>query len=86
MTVTYTPIFVGKTEDDEKIVLYENLSTNKLHIRRPDGVLCAIEMPSSVELDYGVDDIIRLRVSCEAWTGEATGTRRDLIAQEPIRL
>lgn len=85
--VRYTPIFVGTTEDNEKVVLYRRIDKpHELHIRRPDGTLWAVGPGSFVFTQTGLDDKMRLEISSEPWTGKAIGTRRDLIDEPSMTI
>jgi hypothetical protein len=87
--IEYIPIFVGKTDDGEKVVLYKKVDNpDQLHIKPPGGELWAIEPGANLCITNGFEttDQIRLQVTCRAWTGEATGTRYDVVAEEPIRI
>lgn len=83
--VRYTPTFVGKTENDEKVVLYKRIDKpHELHIKRPDGTVWAVGPGSFVFTESGLDNKIRLEISSEPWTGKAVGTRSDLIAEPSL--
>jgi hypothetical protein len=80
----YYPIFVGKTKDNKKIVVY--FKNDTFHILRPDGELCALEPGAEIETWVALETHkYHARIVSEAWTGDATGTRKDLI-EEPSLL
>lgn len=75
------PIFVGYTEDDEKIVLYKR--GEEFHLRVPNGEIWALGPASSFEVRETNDEhMYELRVRSSAWNGIVKGTRRDAL-QEP---
>jgi hypothetical protein len=86
--IVYMPKFVGWTPDSKKIVLYQDIQTDEYHIRRPDGELWAVGASSSIHISHnkGEDGRLHLYISCEAWTGEAWGTKYDVIAEDAIRI
>jgi hypothetical protein len=81
---TYRPVFVGKTEKDEKIVLYSYVgSINDVHICVDDGELRAINL--GAEIHWWSDSLtgtMHIQIVSAVWTGSASGTRYDLIAEE----
>lgn len=85
--IRYAPVFVGRTEEDEKIVLYNVIGNeNSLHIKRPDGELWALSRGAEVEMAFDpFEDKMQLSVRSPEWTGNAIGTRHDLLQEEPIR-
>lgn len=84
--VKYVPVFVGKTENDEKVVLYKSIDKpHELHVRRPDGELWAVG-PGSFVFTQSWDDKIRLEIDSTPWTGKAIGTKHDLIAEPSLHI
>lgn len=89
LRVKYIPIFVGWTKDEEKkIVVYQNADNHsEFHIRRPDGMLWAMGEGATLETHFEPgENYFHMRVASHAWTGEAVGSRRALIIEEPLRL
>lgn len=89
--IRYRPIFVGKTKDDEKIVVYMNVDNyRELHIKRPDGQLWALGPGSEVNWMHEPyrgfsTNIVHIQLKSEAWTGEALGDPVLLVEEPPIR-
>lgn len=82
-----TPVFVGHTEEDAKIILYKDRRDgNTIHILRPDGELHAVSPGSELEWwTAEAHDKIHISIISPEWTGKATGTWADLIAEESLR-
>lgn len=79
----YQPVFVGRTEDDEKIVIYKNPDANPsrpdgLFLLRPDGELWAMSPDSTVSRWVDVHDKIHIHITSPEWTGDAVGTQQEL--------
>jgi len=87
----YMPVFVGQTEDNQKVVLYKELADeSKLYIKLADGELWALSPGTEVEMWFDMgEDRLNLRVVAiplaPHWQGRATGTRRDLIEEDGLR-
>lgn len=77
---TLRPIFVGDTPTGERIVLYQH--GGELHLKRPDGEIWALG-PSSIidSWDSAFESFTHIKIQSDAWTGEATGTKRDLVEE-----
>lgn len=82
----YRPVFVGHTEEGEKIVLYADpQNTDQIHILRPDGGLWAIEPGAKFRMHFNlVDSESMVEIESEVWTGRATGSKKEL-QEEPNR-
>lgn len=85
--IKYAPIFVGQTEEGERIVLYNLVGhEDSLHIKRPDGELWALSPGAKVEMGFeSTEAKLHISIQSPEWTGKATGTHRDLIEEEAIR-
>lgn len=84
------PVFVGQTDDGEKIVLYKNIrdagKEDELHLKRPDGELWALSPGSTVVMDFDLTAAkLTLSVRSPEWTGSARGTHKELKEEEAIR-
>lgn len=85
MAKTLTPVFAGETPQGDKIVLY--LQGFEMHLMRPDGELVALG-PDAV-LDTWFDPVNgyqQLKIQSSAWTGEAIGSRKDLVEEPKLIL
>ena len=81
----FTPVFVGKTEDNEKIVLYRSIHDKALYILRPNGRI--YELGPGAEWETHTDPesmFTRVTIRSDVWSGSAVGTKADLI-EEPNR-
>jgi hypothetical protein len=79
----YYPVFSGRTEDGGKVVIYMNLVDDSLHIVRPDGEFWALSLESVIEDYFNVDrEIYRIEITSPEWTGQASGTRKDLLEED----
>jgi hypothetical protein len=80
----YRPVFSGRTEEDEKVVLYRRVgSMSDVYICVDDGELLAIN-PGG-EVTWWSDSTtgkMHIQITSSVWTGTATGTRHDLIEEE----
>lgn len=75
----YQLIFVGVTEDNEKIALYKaNKHPEELYIRRQNGELWALDPDATTSRHVDVHDRIHIRIYSSQWTGHAVGTMKDL--------
>jgi len=85
--IKYVPVFSGKTQDDEQIVLYKNAANeSELHIKRPDGELLALSLGSEVEMGFdSTTGVLRISVRSPAWTGTAEGTKNDLLQERALK-
>jgi hypothetical protein len=83
---TFIPVFVGKTEEDETVVIYENAGLPpKQCIKRPDGLIYPIGMGSSVRIEHEkTSDLVQLWVSSDVWTGEAVGHKLAVLTEATI--
>lgn len=77
------PIFVGKSKDGTKVVIYSCIN-GTLFVRIDDGETWTISPGSDIELWNEMEtSLFHMRLVSPEWTGDATGSRRDLI-EEPI--
>lgn len=80
-----TPVFSGWTEDNENIILYQHMDRpDEIHIQRPDGELLALSPKAEITFAFtwnaqSETDKTWVNIESPEWTGEATGSRRDLI-------
>lgn len=86
---TYMPVFSGRTiEDSQRIVVYkETDNESQLHISFPDlGLsqdLWALSPGHRLYMRFELDThMFHIRIEDPFWTGEAKGSRADLI-EEP---
>lgn len=79
----FIPFFAGTTEDGESIILYRRGA--EIHIQRPDGELWALNPEEAEFMSWESPDTERkyIRIESAVWSGEASGTRKDLIEAEP---
>lgn len=83
---TYHPVFSGKTEKGDKVVLYRrvgSMSMDDVHISINDGELRAIN--PGAEIIWWSDSltgIMHIQVISAVWAGSASGTRHDTIEEE----
>lgn len=83
--VLYRPVFVGYTQAGEKVVIYTDWN-DTLHIKFEGGELRAIGPQAEYCTSRDTTtSIFRLSLRSPQWTGDAVGTRKDLIAEEGIR-
>lgn len=79
----YKPVFAGKTEEGEKIIVYKNVNDATFHIQRPDGEFWALDPDSEVIETYDMGrEIYRISIKSSVWTGTAKGDRVDLLEAE----
>lgn len=83
-----TPVFSGKTAEDERVVLYKDRESmiDKFHIKRPDGEVWALSHGS--ELVWYVDRVTEvhyLTLVSPEWSGSAKGTWVEVIEEESLR-
>lgn len=79
----YHPVFAGKTDNDEKIIVYKNRLDNTFHIQRPDGEFWALGPDSEVIEVYDMDrELYHISIKSSEWTGTAKGGRADLLEAE----
>jgi len=85
--IKYVPVFSGKTQDDEQIVLYKNATNeSELHIKRPDGELWALSHGSEVEMGFNPNkQLLQLSVRSPEWTGQAEGSGDDLLQERGLK-
>lgn len=82
MATRLTPVFVGDTPDGDHIVLYKH--GREFYIKRPDGEVCALGPESVIDSwTETLSQYTHIKIQANAWTGEATGSRKDLI-DEPV--
>ncbi len=85
------PVFSGKTEDGEKIVLYQSAvsPTKELHIKRGEGEVQALNLVSpgsSIMVESNaVDAMLHVSIRSPEWTGKASGSTYDLLEEEALR-
>lgn len=89
LPVKFMPMFSGMTEAGEKVVLYTECSRESLgvfHIRVGESELIAL--PADGKMDWG-EDLERfmyyIQVESSVWTGQAKGSKYDLIDEPGIR-
>lgn len=73
------PMFVGDTPSNERIVLYQH--RHEFHLRRPDGEIWALG-PETIIDSWTSAFGSHVKIQSNAWTGEAIGSRKDLV-EEP---
>lgn len=82
-----SPVFSGKTDAGEKIVLYkERGKEDEFHLRLPDGGLWVLS-PGS-ELIWTINpmsDLHYLKVVSPEWSGSAIGSWEEVISEEALR-
>lgn len=85
--IKFAPVFVGKTEDGTKIVVYNVIGREQdLHIKVGDEEIRALSLGSAVESSFSAtDSTLFIAIRSPEWTGTAKGTRRDLLDEEAIR-
>jgi hypothetical protein len=85
--ILYRPVFVGKTDAKERIVIYKDpRDESMLHIKLQDGELLAFSPGSKVETWFDIGtDTLNISVTSPEWTGYAWGSRLDLMEEEGIR-
>lgn len=81
---TLFPVFAGKTEDGEGVIIYRRRGViEELHILRPDGELWALSPNATIHTWVDPDtEVIHIRIESPEWSGKAIGSRRDLIEAE----
>lgn len=82
MKIDYRAVFVGKTTDDEDIIIYEHVDhQGEFSIQRgPEGPL--LPLPKDSEVTTLIDperQLMRLKIVSPFWSGEATGTKWELL-------
>lgn len=84
MATRLTPVFVGDTPDGDRIVLYKPELGHETYIKRPDGKVWAMgPKPVIDSWTSAFETLTHIKIQSDAWTGEATGSRKDLI-EEPV--
>lgn len=82
----YRPVFAGQAKDGGYVVLYKHDDREEeLYLLRPDGELWALAPEAEVIMTFdGVEDRIHISVKSPEWTGEAEGSKRELIEEESL--
>lgn len=86
--IKYIPVFVGKTEDGTRIVLYRNMLmiSVDLYIRVGDGEVQHLSDGAEVETWFETGyDRHHISIVSPEWNGKASGTRAELVKEEGIR-
>lgn len=82
MSTRLKPVFVGDTAEGDHIVLYQH--GRQIYIKRQDGEVRALG--SEAVIDRWHDNstfFTHIKIQSAVWTGEAIGSRKDLI-EEPV--
>lgn len=81
---TLEPVFVGRTPDDEKIVIYKHVDNeSQLHILRPDGELWALSPNRTITTLFNSSDAkMHVKVESPEWSGSAKGDPHDLFEED----
>lgn len=95
-----TAVFAGKTEDDQKLVVYVEKGKKVLHIRVGDGELQALSPGAEVKLrgenpenvcalfatpvQFDVHNQLCIEITSPEWTGKAEGTWGDLLNERSL--
>lgn len=80
-----SPVFVGWTEDKEKIILYQHVNhPEEIYIQLPNNEVLPLSPSAKIQLKFTweierVTDKTWVSIESPEWTGTAVGTRRDLI-------
>lgn len=83
MAKRLTPVFVGDTPSNERIVLYQH--GGELYLKRPDGEIWALGPESVIDSwSSAFDSFTHIKIQSSAWTGEATGSRQDLTEEQDL--
>jgi hypothetical protein len=83
-----TPVFVGKNLiTDEKIVIYREIDdTHTFHIRLPDGSIQQLSPgPYIKSWTDPLSGYYHVQIESPEWSGQAVGTRNDILAEEALR-
>jgi hypothetical protein len=73
-------VFAGKSETDEKIVIYKDIRSGWiLALRKDDGEVWALD-PDSEVTRWNDAFTTYVQVSSKVWTGKAFGTSADLLS------
>ena len=82
-----TPVFVGETEDGDRIVIYRDRSeSDTFHIRVGDGELMAIPPGSTVSSWHDpINEKLHVDITSLVWKGKATGDKRAVLYEEALR-
>lgn len=86
--IKYIPVFSGKTDDGEKLVVYKNVLkiSMELLIKVGDGELQVLSKGAELEDWYDrLDDYHHISIVSPEWTGKASGAYADLIKEEGLR-
>lgn len=80
----YIPVFVGKTPENDQIVLYkEDGNLDGLHLLKPDGEFVALESASVSIIEFDIMTAVAyLEIKSEVWSGRAAGSKEDLFNAE----
>lgn len=89
------PVFAGRTHEGELVIIYKDdvndlafepfndrriKSPEEYYIRRPDGDLCPLEPSAHINVWQSDNhNNSHIKIQSSAWTGEARGSRLDLI-------
>lgn len=77
------PVFVGDTEDGERISLYE--IGNEVHIKLENGELWALSPGYTLKTYHDtLSSIMEVEVKSEQWTGIARGGKNLVESAEPL--
>lgn len=72
-------MFAGRTRDQNKLFLYQNLRNGEFYIRYDGGGLWALDPDANIEIWEEPDYKLHLRIRSRQWSGHAIGSRLDLI-------
>lgn len=80
----YTPVFAGRTEGGEKVVIYKSEHNGwQLFLRRDDGEVHAVG-PEWEVTRWEVDEKTHVEITSPQWCGKAIGTKAELIEEDRI--
>lgn len=72
------PVFAGKTEDDERIVLYR--SGQEFHLKKGDAEIVKLNPGAKLSWWSDTDKLLfHIEVESVQWTGRATGSKQEFI-------
>lgn len=86
--IKYMPTFVGTGDGGEKIVLYKDIisDTEEIFIKINDGEVQKLSEGSDMLLEFDTTNaMFTLALQSPEWTGNALGSRKALLEEEPIR-
>jgi hypothetical protein len=86
--IRYMPTFVGTSDSGEKIVLYKDIIKNsdEVFIKIDGGEVQKVSDGSDMLLEFdNVNAMYVLALQSPEWTGNALGSKRALLEEEPIR-